>query len=364
MDISSYKTFFELSNHYFTTYQVVMAPYVINEIDGEKYILYSKLSPDQDWYNCSYLFFDDFRNENITKPDNANIYFNNNNDVWQYYPEENELASWKLYNPFQEKTLPYKLANIDIRNQRKIIEFCNKYGLLGEAFYRTREEWKKKPVSRVGYFCESLEYFQNEVICMRACLKVWYYILNHEEKTADLIETLHPDAYQDLYDSLNILFREIHKFNPLLGEEFVDGHYKKNSFKEENSVKLILLLYINQKLSTVCPQIEVIENSICAPSVGGFTVLGAAYYHLYKKITENGPIRKCLYCGRFFYPSKKTSKFCPKDYKWEKRSDCQNRYNVMKFRAKKKIAAGKVSKEEVAKELGRSISEINEWMTE
>jgi len=92
-------------------------------------------------------------------------------DVFLKIQPKNQRASWQQYNPF-EKTTTFREfaaldAHLDTGNLNAILDFANKYGLLGFA----HDSWLHP---------ENLIDWAEEIYAMAIVVKLWNAISNHE----------------------------------------------------------------------------------------------------------------------------------------------------------------------------------------
>ncbi|MEM5008356.1 hypothetical protein ABEP42_26610 [Priestia megaterium] len=285
----------ELQTELFHTSLAVQSPYLLAKINGEQYIVASWIAE----YKKAGKAMEDI--------------------------EWNEVITRHI-NPFKEENLLDDVAKLNVREIESLLEFCNKYGLMGEKINNISIE--KSGVDTLGRRIlanakESLSYFVKETLIIQGLITTYH----------DIIQPLN-DYYKDTNDT--------------------------SIEKTIDEMELKLKQGINSKLGLVRPAINLEAKGKYLPGYTTSTLLGAIYYQFYEVVTSGKQFKECVNCGSLFIPRKSNAKFCPPFTSGE-HSSCQNSYNQMKSRAKKSVRTGKKTIEEVANSLGRPLAEVRGW---
>ncbi|UOQ44582.1 hypothetical protein MUN89_00960 [Halobacillus salinarum] len=232
-------------------------------------------------------------------------------------------------NPFSEENLLEDLANVNIKDEQTILDFCNKYGLFGfnidtggpKSLTSPPEEVEIKEKAFVNLY-EELEGFKN-----------------------------HTRVLQEL---IRNFFIEIPKV-----QKEVRGKEDFKKINELNELRRGSSRLLNRGLKLVSPGLN-FDNGKLLPSFTSTTMLGAAFYQLYEAITQEKQFRRCLHCNSLFIPRTPNAKFCPPLH-FGKHSSCQNSYNQMKSRARKAVKEKGRTVEDVAQSIGRPAKEVRGW---
>lgn len=227
-------------------------------------------------------------------------------------------AKAKTYNPLQVDNLIEAIIKIDTRSAESILEFCNQYGLLTTGGLFEECGFAQK---------EELEAFIFEVNLLKKCVEVYWKLQNNV-----FTENVSDDLFLNIERGLITLEGEPVSF---------------------------LAYTISQHLRGL--RLEVIKspNGEYVPRFACSNLITAAYYQLFKILTENKKLSKCKNCGSLFVP-RRSNAYCPPQP--GERSTCENRYNQMVFWARKKILSGEKTIEEVARMKGRPIEEVRGWI--
>lgn len=222
----------------------------------------------------------------------------------------------KSYNPLQADNLIEAIIKIDTDNIESILEFCNQYGLLTAGGIIEKCGFGKR---------EKLSEFIFEANMFKKCVEVYWNIQNNIFEKDDLFLNMERGLVKtDTGDSVSFL-----------------------------------AFTVSWRLQGLCLEIERSPDGGYIPRHSCDNLITAAYYQLFKILTENKQFKKCKNCGSLFVP-RRSNDYCPPQP--GERSSCENRYNQMVFWSRKKILSGEKTLEEVAKMKERPIEEVRGWI--
>jgi hypothetical protein len=202
------------------------------------------------------------------------------------------------YNAFKVNVLD-PITGIDCENYDSIIDFCKKYGLPNGQ--NTQDNPDK----------QELEQFISDVKELKACRELYdkFKIHSEDEVTEDL----------RIQYAMSTLLSETS-----LGDDFDYDNDTSNYLK---MVPWAIVGKINEKLKRLRVVLFYKDgNFIPGPLTSD--LITVAYFQLHKKVTAGEISRVCINCGKSFFPTHGSQKYCPDppDYKG-RHSRCENLYN-------------------------------------
>lgn len=306
----------------------VYAPYEIAEINGEKHIISSHFKERCEKKKISTAFG----------------------------------TSSHEFNPFDNGDLFLEALKINTENETNILNFCNRYGLLGEI------RSKRGNRGGGGYlinhndtgYMESLEYFTKQIKEFKRLFHLYLITKNKDKK--DLLQYWNDINLEALKDAETKEYEELLKQinesikNPPPTEEILDNALANLiSDVNDNLTEVFLSLRIKGNIK----QFDFIEGMTSS------TLKGVLYYQLYNHLVKGNDFKKCKYCGDYFQPRKTDARFCPSDLPNE-HGKCQNRYNAMVRRAREWHFKQGLSPEEIHEKIkkptSRNLIEIQHWL--
>lgn len=262
--------------------------------------------------------------------------------------KENNSLPKEFYNPFKVNLLFEKVSKINLSDYNSIISFCDTYGLVGDKSLSKMPHTYigSQNITKVPWQGVNLIYFMREVIKIRYYTQLWKDIKFKNPKLEERI----------IIDENNNISID----NTVITDYLPELKNQVQELSKTDFAKYKLLLGVNENLGGASPSLQ-LEDGELIPGYKAISLSNVIFAQLYDSITSNNEIRKCLYCGDLFIPEHGNSYFCPKEDGYE-RSPCENKYNQMKYQARKKIRSGKKTIEEFAHEKNRSIKEVMSWI--
>ncbi|MGV3465548.1 MAG: hypothetical protein ACO1OT_09680 [Heyndrickxia sp.] len=318
-------------------------PYAITEYKGEKYIVSESLMP-----------FDKDYAEDVQ---------------WDF---ENA----KQYNPFEEPDLLVDVSKIRVDDEQSILEFCNKYGILGgDPEDTTKEEMNMLLATiKINNFTlyEKLNYFVDQIKRIQRVIEL-NYLINPENK-GELKEWFKKRDEIVINSLKNLIYRyeemgdkeKVGSYKESLSKHLLRTEKIKNSHSEAiMEAKELMVRTMNINLINVSPVIRLNENGQFVEGVTSYTLLGVIYHQLYKVITKGHSFDRCIHCGSLFPPRKSKTKFCPPD-KYSEHSRCANAYNAMVRRVREWYFKEGLTVDEIQEKITeprkRTLEEIQNWI--
>jgi len=230
----------------------------------------------------------------------------------------------QLLHPFEGKgllqmkgtQLLQNILSLNINDDSKILEFCDKWGLLGCGI-----------PEKYGIE-EKLDDFEEAVINIRKFYEDYRTLAIKEEslkrqleQTNKKLESISIQEYEkfDLKKKLKNLENDIWRFNNESKFIFASRFWEEMNNKAHFSFSLVPD-NINGGF------IYQLESSI---------LLGMAYYQLHGIITKRQELKECPACHNLFVPTVADAIFCPPDIPGTQ-SLCREAYNAQKIRLRKK----------------------------
>jgi hypothetical protein len=257
--------------------------------------------------------------------------------VPKYLNEGTQPTEIEQYNPFNEEILS-ALSKVNVEKNDSILDFCNKYGFLGESVYRST-------FGQTSSFLNGLATNTDK----EESLAFWISSIQEFKETLDLYEKIQSKdqslASVSFFKPFPVEFPGL---EPINNEDFL------------SKANIALNMRVNKHLHYISPRLRTNKKGKNLPGETGLTLLSVAYYQLYKTVSNNGSFKICEYCGAYFVPNTKSTRFC-QTFKTGNRSACENNKNALVRRLRQNIAKGR-SIEEEAKRLGRSIEQLQSWL--
>lgn len=316
----------------------VYSPYKIVEREGEKYIVSAAFEADfQKGYEGPAL------------------------------PNSNEHSHYIA--PLKVENLIFEAVKIDLEDEKSIIDFCNKYGVLGELRQKyTFQDLELTWVNQSGWK-ESLEFFKNEIYELKKCFNFHIVI---EAEDGDWVKELwgrYLDNEALYYEAaLQECESTEDRYIDFLERTIKEIRQSKVNAKVEDiktDAKGILVATLNRKLPNVFFSLQMTTEGRLIEGVSTFTLAGALYYQLYQHIVKGNEFKVCKYCGDYYVPRKSDTEFCPAEESNE-HSKCANAYNAMVRRAREWHFKKGISVHEIQKKIKRpgrrELNEIQTWI--
>lgn len=240
--------------------------------------------------------------------------------------------------PFDVKKLIFDVLKININDKKSILEFCDKYGVLGEVRTKHGVGSSIPVLSTINLnMCgtyESLDYFIENVKKIQECFNLYIIIdtKNKPELTKWWVNMI-DEALEYIEIDLKKAIKNKHQAFIEFNQEAKTEHIK---LKENipsldtiiESATRELLDEMNNKLTYTFLNLRVDSNGNFIEGIATSTLIGAIYYQLYNHIIKGDDFKVCKYCGSYFIPRKIDTLFCPSEEP-NKHGECQNRYNAM-----------------------------------
>lgn len=248
----------------------------------------------------------------------------------------------KGYNPYNEESNGVEnkfyldINKLELDNDKKIIEFCNKYGSLGADFhsidnknYSFNKCYPNK--NYIGFNSDafqSYERFKLAVEEVKGLIDIW--------------GSLQADKLPNLDNTANWFVRDM----------LTDKNGNELSI---NKVRVDFADKINKHLELTKPHM-VVNNNNFLPVKKSKTLLAATYMQFFEDVTENKKFKRCKHplCGDWFTvenTSGREREFC-------ENTSCATNYRSFKSRWKKYFIEGKKTAKEVADRLEIDIEEL------
>lgn len=287
----------------------------------------------------------------IAKFDKPYEIFDLNGD--QYIGIQSLKAHIVHYDASKDDLLPDKIYKVDTSSEKSILDFCNRYGVLQPSKGTLFGDESKL------FLSQKLDSFIEDVTLYKQFFALYYGLLHDDKiilirKIMELMDraVINDGVIFPRDESTTKTLKKMEKFfvdNP----DFVGIELIKETARP-------LLALITEHMRNIHLTLDFDENGHPYSGIRTTNLLDVAYYKLYNIILSETWVNRCQYCGSLFIARKADAKFCSPE-KAGKNSPCRNAYEQMKFRYRKKVAAGKMTIEEVAKKTWRPIKEVQSW---
>lgn len=294
------------------------------------------------------------------------IFFENKLFPEGRFEDLNYIGGLKNYNPFTDQEIFTDLYYINTENEESILNFVNKYGLLGSDhkyknnFYKDNFANPKTYITgqyRIKPVIEDLSTIKKEIETFKAAVDFWR-VLNKED--------INSEKLMDFWN----------KNKPKDFEDFLSKKHLESKSNRKLISKFLLQDIYDRALKNI--------NPILRPDADGYqegftssTLFSVIYFQLYRMILNKSGTFTCDYCGKLntYKANAKNDRFCNKsDY--EEHSKCTNDYNNMKNKFLRKVLKEKMNLKkikEVAKNIswkdfhgnerqGRELKEVLSWL--
>ncbi len=335
---------------------------IANIIEGDTYIYLNKLAVSVNTRYRHYSF-SEIKNGNTLKESLEKIYYKNSYKLSDeviiseaiyidnklnkdgQFKNLDYIKNLKKYNPFINENVFIDLYYVDVNNKQSILNFINKYGLLGSDYkfksdYYIKNFANPKTLFSGNYMIkpiiEDYSVIKENIKIFKATVNLW-----HGLKVDNINE-------KHLNGLLDYLTRDIE-------ENF--NYFEEVPANKNVIAKTMIQSVYDEALKPISPILRPSEDGYKAGYTSS-TLLGVIYFQLYKIILNQKQLYKCKYCGKLNSPNTKnrSDEYCKPQEGIEGHSKCNNDYNNMIKKYRPIILNNKLDSDSI-KELSKNI----EW---
>lgn len=225
-----------------------------------------------------------------------------------------------------------ELAELDILDDKAIVDFACKYGSLGV--------FEASPMQILTHINTPMELMP--------------------KKPPEIIELGSKIIHKVPSDNLMALYREVKAFQGIF------RLFKKYQRDLDLKTKEELIERLNFKMVqyNVFAQLTVNSDDVISSSAAVVDPFSLAIFQISKALLNNEKIGICKNCYHYFQVQANNGKFCHNNLDSNGKSRCASSYTSRKNRVKKKWENGERDALKVSKSIKRPLTEVEEWFKE
>ena len=222
-----------------------------------------------------------------------------------------------------EYTLHRQFAGLSSKDEKNILNFANKYGLLKRQSVNNLV-FRKRDTGQQVQLGESLLWWQEEISDLATCLELWDMVSSDDKELKDVV-LWHRDGIALKLD--NSYIHLVSRTNMNLLTRWHRGDLKGPAL-------YYLSLELDKRLlNTLTPRMLALRN--CEVYFFPDTLLSAIWLMFLLEISGRTRLLLCVICGEYFHTQDPRARFC------SARCRMRNYRSAQKLKGRKKVKGGK-----------------------